>query len=134
MKIKLILILIILCSSLAVFGHTSKRKLHCYMTGCISILNGRAISLPEPVYSEAALAPGAQGVVLVRVLIDEQGNVVLASATSRAPALKAAAVQAARKAKFRPTLFSGQPVKVSGTLVYKFTGPPETKLATPENR
>jgi TonB family protein len=136
MKTKLILVLIILCSSLAVFGHTSKRKVHRYTTGCTcsTILNGRAISLPEPEYPEAALATGAQGVVRVRVLIDEDGNVISASAMSGAPVLKAAAVKAAKGAKFRTTIFSGQPVKVSGNLVYKFTAPPKTKLATPENR
>jgi hypothetical protein len=34
--------------------------------------------------------------------------------------LRAAAEQAAMRARFSPTLLSGQPVRVAGTLVYNF--------------
>ena len=60
------------------------------------------------------------GTVVVQVLIDENGNVVSASAASGHPLLKAAAVSAARRAKFSPTKLSGQPVKVSGVIRYNF--------------
>jgi protein TonB len=54
------------------------------------------------------------------VLIDENGSVVSASAVSGHPLLRAAAVQAARGARFSPTKLSGQPVKVSGVITYNF--------------
>jgi protein TonB len=54
-------------------------------------------------------------------LIDEKGNVLSATAISGHPLLRAAAVEAARGAKFSPTLLSGQPVKVSGVISYNFT-------------
>jgi len=53
-------------------------------------------------------------------LIDETGKVVSASAAGGHPLLQAAAVSAARGARFSPTLLSGQPVKVSGIITYNF--------------
>ena len=85
-----------------------------------SVLNSRANELPLPAYPPAALAVKAGGSVNVRVLIDEQGTVISASAVSGHPLLRTAAEAAAKKAKFAPTRLSGQPVKVSGILVYNF--------------
>jgi TonB family protein len=84
------------------------------------VLNGKAASLPIPAYPEAAKAARAGGAVSVQVTIDEQGNVVSANAVSGHPLLRAAAVDAAREAKFSPTLLEGKPVTVSGVLVYNF--------------
>lgn len=84
------------------------------------VLNGKATSLPKPPYPPAARAVRAAGAVTVQVLIDESGNVVSASAVSGHPLLRAAAVQAARGARFSPTQLSGQPVKVSGVITYNF--------------
>lgn len=84
------------------------------------VVNGKAVSLPAPAYPAAAKAVGAKGSVSVQVLIDENGNVVSASAASGHPLLRSAAEGAARRAKFRPTQLSGQPVKVSGVITYVF--------------
>ena len=84
------------------------------------VLNGKATSLPKPPYPPAARAVRASGAVSVQVLIDENGSVVSASAVSGHPLLRAAAVQAARGARFSPTKLSGQPVKVSGVITYNF--------------
>lgn len=84
------------------------------------VLNGKAQSLPLPAYPPAAKAVNAGGSVSVQVLIDEEGNVFSAAAVSGHPLLRSAAVDAARQAKFAPTLLNGQPVKVSGILTYNF--------------
>lgn len=84
------------------------------------VLNGKATSLPKPAYPAIARAAHASGAVNVRVLVDESGNVLTALAVSGHPLLQASAVAAARQAKFKPTLLSGQPVKVSGIIVYNF--------------
>jgi len=42
------------------------------------------------------------------------------SAVSGHPLLREAAVEAAKHARLKPTLLSGKPVKVTGTLVYNF--------------
>lgn len=81
------------------------------------MLNGKAIYLPVP----EVPAGDATGVVLVAVVIDEQGSVVEARALSGPQQLHAAAVNAARLARFTPTLLMGEPVRVSGTLSYNFT-------------
>ena len=85
------------------------------------VVNGQAKLLPKPVYSAAAKAIKASGAVNVQVLIDEAGNVVSANAVDGHTLLRAEAEKAARNAKFKPTLLSGQPVKVSGVIVYKFS-------------
>jgi len=84
------------------------------------VLNGKAISLPKPGYPPIAKAAHASGTVVVQVLIDENGNVVQASAVSGHPLLINAAVTAARQARFSPTKLSGQPVKVTGVIQYNF--------------
>lgn len=84
------------------------------------VLNGKATSLPKPPYPPAAKAVRASGAVNVQVTINESGSVVSASAVSGHPLLRAAAEQAARSARFAPTLLSGQPVSVSGVIVYNF--------------
>ena len=84
------------------------------------VLNGKAISLPKPGYPPIAQAAHASGTVVVQVLIDENGSVVSASAVSGHPLLRAAAVGAARQARFSPTKLSGQPVKVTGVIQYNF--------------
>ena len=80
------------------------------------MLNAKAIYLPLPE------SPGgdATGVVLVAVVIDEQGSVIEARAVSGPQPLHVAAVSAARLARFSPTLLMGEPVRVSGTLSYNF--------------
>jgi TonB family protein len=62
----------------------------------------------------------ASGAVNVQVTIDEQGNVVSASAVSGHPLLRQAAEEAARNAKFAPTSLQGVPVTVTGVIVYNF--------------
>lgn len=85
------------------------------------VLNGTAISLPPPVYPDAAKRTRTQGIVTVDVVLDETGKVISANASSGPAMLREPAVQAALKARFSPTKLSGQPVKVSGTINYKFT-------------
>ena len=84
------------------------------------VLNGKATSLPAPEYPPIAKQAHASGAVTVQVTIDEGGNVIFARAVAGHPLLQAAAVTAARQAKFAPTRLSGQPVKVSGVLIYNF--------------
>ncbi len=84
------------------------------------VLNGKATSLPKPAYPPLAKQVNASGTVVVQVTVDEKGNVISATAVSGHPLLRAAAISAARSAKFSPTLLSGRPVKVSGVITYNF--------------
>jgi TonB family protein len=88
----------------------------------LDVLNDKALNLPNPVYPAAARAVKAEGTVTVKVVVDEGGQVISATAISGHPLLRAAAVQAARSATFSPTVADGRPVKVTGHLTYNFVG------------
>ena len=83
-------------------------------------LNGKASSLPKAEYPAIARAAHASGTVTVDVIVDETGNVVAAKAVSGHPLLQAAAVNAARQAKFTPTFVNGEPTRINGYLTYNF--------------
>ena len=89
-------------------------------TVSVGVLNAKAVSKPQPPYPALAKAARASGTVTVRVTVDETGGVTSAAAVSGHPLLHAAAVAAAKQAKFTPTLLNGKPVKVSGVLTYNF--------------
>lgn len=84
------------------------------------VLNGAALSLPPPVYPDSARRARVEGAVDVEVVIDENGKVLSANVLSGPAALRDSAVQAALRARFTPTKLSGQPVKVTGKIVYNF--------------
>ncbi|MGH9945695.1 MAG: TonB family protein [Pyrinomonadaceae bacterium] len=105
------------------------------------VLNGKAISLPKPVYPAEAKTARLGGSVALEILIDENGAVVEANPRDEGstvretdidgmvttkndtlpdPLLVEAARDAAMNAKFSPTVLSGEPVKVSGVIVYSF--------------
>jgi TonB family protein len=84
------------------------------------VLNGKAVSKPAPSYPAAAKNTGVSGTVVVQILVDESGYVVKAEPFCGHPLLAKAAVEAALKARFTPTLLSGMPVKVSGVITYNF--------------
>src|SRR6266850_1660422 len=85
------------------------------------VLNGTAISLPSPSYPDTARRLRIGGLVSIEVIVDETGKVISAMATGGPPMLREVAVQAALRARFSPTKLSGQPVKVSGVINYKFS-------------
>jgi TonB family protein len=100
------------------------------------VLQGMATKRVEPVYPQSAKGLHITGTVIVRVTIDEAGNVLdaevgqahfqrpinvpEAEARNVIEDLKAAAVAGARKWKFTPTRLDGGPVKVIGTITFNF--------------
>lgn len=84
------------------------------------VLNSKAVELPQPDYPPAARAVRAAGAVNVMVTVSETGEIIEANAVSGHPLLRAAAVAAARKARFAPTLLGGKAVRVTGVLTYNF--------------
>lgn len=87
------------------------------------ILNSRAIDLPKPLYPAGAKKDRIAGQVQVKVVLDETGKVVSAEATFGPDQLQAAAVEAAKRARFQPTIVGGVPQKVFGIVLYDFTLP-----------
>jgi TonB family protein len=87
------------------------------------VLNGKAVSLPAPIYPEIARRMNVYGKVEVEVTVDEDGKVSSARALSGPNALRDVAVQAAKNARFSPTKLSGQSIKITGTIEYNFKLP-----------
>jgi protein TonB len=74
-------------------------------------------------YPDPARRMRASGVVEVEVTIDENGKVIDAKAVSGPTIFRDNAVQAALRARFTPSKLSGQPVKVTGKIIYNFRMP-----------
>jgi protein TonB len=85
------------------------------------VLNARALKLPKPLFPATARRMGISGTVNVEVTIDESGKVIAAHATSGHVLLREAAVQAAREARFTPTILHDKPVQVLGVIIYNFS-------------
>ena len=89
------------------------------------VFQGSATTRVEPAYPPLAKAARISGSVVVEVTADEEGNVISVRSISGHPLLKDAAVNAARGWKFAPTMLSGVPVKVIGTITFNFNLGPE---------
>jgi tetratricopeptide (TPR) repeat protein len=84
------------------------------------VLDGLALYKPEPERPPTGARVKAGGLVVVQVVVGEDGGVESAVALSGPPPLRASAVAAARRARFAPTFLSGKAVRVSGLLTYRF--------------
>jgi TonB family protein len=84
------------------------------------ILNSKALNLPAPAYPAEARRVHAFGQVQVKVIVDETGKVISAEAVFGPESLRQAAVDAAKRARFAPTVVEGITVKVVGILTYDF--------------
>jgi protein TonB len=85
------------------------------------VIQGTAIRRVNPVYPPLARAARVSGVVVVEVVVDQAGTVTSARALSGHALLREAAVAAAMQWKWNPTLLSGVPVQVVGTITFNFT-------------
>lgn len=85
------------------------------------LLQSKTIDERSPAYPVHAKKVRLGGNVIVKVEVDEDGRVVKAQARSGYGMLPEAAEKDALDTSFAPTLgLSGQPVKVSGYIMYKF--------------
>jgi tetratricopeptide (TPR) repeat protein len=90
-----------------------------------AILRKAAIVLPEPQYPADAEMAKASGPVQVELIIDQNGLVTAARATSGNPLLFDAATSAARQAQFLMSAFSDHPTSAYSVLTYNFERPVE---------
>ena len=82
----------------------------------------RKIKDVKPVYPAIARTAGVQGVVILEIVLDEDGFVADAKILRSIPLLDEAALNAVRQWRFVPTLLNGQPVRVIMTVTVNFTG------------
>jgi TonB family protein len=75
----------------------------------------------SPSYPAIAKNAHVTGVVTVYLEVDEQGGVTAINRTDGPQLLRQAAVDAARKWKFKPTVIDGKPARVMGFINFNFT-------------
>jgi protein TonB len=86
----------------------------------VGVIAGKATRRVEPPFPPMAKAAGVTGDVVVEVSVDRFGHVTNVRALSGHPLLTKAALDAARAWQFSPTLLSGTPVAVIGTITFSF--------------
>ena len=74
----------------------------------------------KAVYPIAAARDGIQGRVVVKVTVDPAGDVEQVELVSGDPQLKDAALNAAKKFKFKPFIRGGKPIRVAGMIPFDF--------------
>jgi TonB family protein len=87
----------------------------------VGSLVDKATQRVSPSYPTMARTARVTGIVTVYVEVDEQGRVATISRTDGPQLLKQAAVDAARKWKFKPTMVDGRAVRVRGFINFNFT-------------
>lgn len=75
-------------------------------------------ALPE--YPEQALTADTQGDVILKIVIDENGKVVLSEAVNGDPLLAAACMDSLRDFRFHPYHLNGKPTRVESQLGFRF--------------
>lgn len=87
----------------------------------VGALHGKVAKKVDPSYPQLAKTARISGVVTVFVVVDENGSVVSIQRADGPAQLQAAATDAVRRWKFKPTLIDGQAVRVSGYINFNFS-------------
>ena len=75
----------------------------------------------KPAYPEDARAAKIEGVVILGIVIGEDGSVLDTTVLRSIPALDQAAVDAVSQWVFEPTLLNGEPVEIEMSVTVNFT-------------
>ena len=87
----------------------------------VGSLRNRATQVVPPAYPATARAARISGVVTVYLVVDENGEVADVQRANGHMMLQQAAIDAARRWRFRPMQVDGQNVKMSGFISFNFT-------------
>lgn len=116
MKRSLLSAIIALTASIAALGQDPGEKERVYS---VADLNGRALLLVRPEIPGDVAVKEDGKTLIVRVVVDANGDVVSAKCSLACPRAAAGPAEAAAKAsKFRPLFINGRDVKYDGTLMY----------------
>jgi TonB family protein len=83
----------------------------------------KLIKRVEPIYPDVAKNTGVQGVVLLQVQVDEEGQVADVKIIRGHPLLEQSAMEAVRQWRYSPTFLNGEPVSVIATVTVIFSLP-----------
>src|SRR5437879_10063928 len=83
----------------------------------------KVITKVQPIYPESAKAAGAQGSVLLHVIVSKDGRPLSLQVLNSQinPDLARAAVEAVSQWRYQPTLLNGEPVEIDNPIQVKFT-------------
>jgi TonB family protein len=84
----------------------------------------KVLTKVQPLYPLSAKKVNASGKVEVQVTISVDGHIIEAVAISGHPLLRPAALDAARRWVFKPTILNNVPVQVQSVLTFVFASPP----------
>jgi protein TonB len=84
------------------------------------VIQGQCIHKVEPIYPKIALSARIQGQVLLRAVINKNGEVTELQVISGHPMLIPAAVEAVKQWRYRPYLLNGEAVEVETTITVTF--------------
>ena len=84
------------------------------------VLNMKASLDTLPTYPQKAKDMGIEGRVDVQLLVNEDGEVIFANPLSGPETLWAESVKAAVGARFTPMKLAGQPIKITGRVIFDF--------------
>lgn len=85
-----------------------------------TVLQGKVIERVVPVYPQLARTIRLHGDVSTEVIISPEGRVESVRVVSGHPMLVQAAIDAARRWRFEPTILNGVPVRVTGVITFVF--------------
>lgn len=86
-----------------------------------NVMSTKLVSKVTPIYPDEAKRRGVQGVVLLDVLVGDDGAVQVVDVRSGPPELVTAAADAVRQWRYQPVLLNGQPIAVETTVEVNFT-------------
>ena len=85
------------------------------------VSQGLLVSKVPPQYPQGAKDQRIQGVVVMKVTIDKEGNVVNIQLISGHPMLAPSAIEAVKQWKYRPYLLNDTPLEVETQVTVNFT-------------
>ena len=85
------------------------------------VMAGLLVSKVAPDYPADAKQARIQGTVVMRVIVDKEGNVANIQLISGHPILAPAAIDAVKQWKYRPFLLNGMPVEIETQVTVNFT-------------
>jgi TonB family protein len=85
------------------------------------VVSGLLVSKVNPIYPPDAREQAVQGVVVLQVEIDKEGNVQNVTLISGHPLLAPAAIDAVKQWKYTPYLLNGNPVNIDTQVQVNFT-------------
>lgn len=85
------------------------------------VMAGLLVSKVAPDYPADAKQARIQGTVVMRIIVDKEGNVANLQLISGHPILAPAAIDAVKQWKYRPYLLNGMPVEIETQVTVNFT-------------